>query len=508
MDHFLQFSQRRQRMASFEEDKKMLKITDYHLLSWSLTRPQIASSSAQNTEMTLPLASLDELTEATDTMSLAELIKRGAVASNPQIASAKAQNTEMTMKPMSLTSLNEPIENPEIIALRAHPQLANQYRILRTIGRGSQGTVYEARDLRTGKTVAIKALSFREIADWKASDLFMREIALLKSMQIEGTPHYIDAIDATASSQPYYFLVQDFIPGKTLETMLNEGKIFFIQEVIAIALAIIPILEKLRAYSPPIVHRDIKPSNIMMTPEGDIYLIDFGAAMFHERGMGGSTFAGTAGYMAPEQCMGTSTPESDVYGLGATLIHLLTGTAPYKMQMRASSAVVPIKKKNRPFLTVLRKPFAAIAGAIRKRWRTGQNKRHAPFPGSMTLRFKPYLPKETPLWLVELLEVMVAPYPNERAKDLNTLVHAIRTRVELDGHSVHSEAAAHLGSMDTIKYQFIIPTAIVIPCILLFSFELMAISVALCPEIKAVGGMVFFISILVFWHNRALPVSR
>jgi len=378
---------------------------------------------------------------------------------------------------VSLTSFNEPIgseENtPEIDALRSHPELVNRYRILHTIGRGAQGTVYKAHDLNTGKTVAIKALSFREIADWKASELFMREIALLKSMQIGGTPSYIDAIDATASPQPCYFLVQDFIPGKTLEDMLNEGKTFSTQEVIAIALAIIPILEKLRGYSPPIVHRDIKPSNIMMTPEGNIYLIDFGAAMFYERRMGGSTFAGTAGYMAPEQCMGTSTPDSDVYGLGATLIHLLTGIAPYKMQMQTqeSSAIAPQKKKNKPFLTVLRKPFAAIAGAIRKRWRRGRKKRVASFQSSMALRFKPHLPKETPQWLEELLEVMVSPYPNQRVKDLDRLVHAIRTigGAELDGHSVYSEAAAHLGSMKTMEYQGIIPMVIFFPWyILLF----------------------------------------
>ncbi|MCL2325320.1 MAG: serine/threonine protein kinase [Proteobacteria bacterium] len=348
----------------------------------------------------------------------------GALPTHPQLTA---------LKPSSGDTLAGREENtPEIKALRVHPQLANRYRILRTIGRGAQGTVYEARDLHTGEIAAIKALSFREIADWKASELFMREIALLKSMQIEGTPRYIEAIDATASSQPYYFLVQEFISGKTLQDMLDEGKKFSTQEVIAIALALIPILEKLRRYSPPIVHRDIKPSNIMMTPQGDIYLIDFGAAMFSERRTGGSTFAGTAGYMAPEQCMGTSTPDSDVYGLGATLIHLLTGIAPYKMQMLERSEIVQDKKKT---------------------------KNTPSFPSSMTLRFKPHLPEETPQWLVELLEVMVSPYPNQRVKNLNRLVHAIRTigGVELNGHSVHMDAAAHLKSMETMTYQPAIP---------------------------------------------------
>ncbi|MCL2326056.1 MAG: protein kinase [Proteobacteria bacterium] len=388
----------------------------------------------------------------------------GCKENTPGIGALPTHRQLIALKPSSGDTLAGCEENsPEIEALRVHPQLASQYRILRTIGRGAQGTVYEARYLRSElfcavPNVAIKALSFREIADWKASDLFMREIALLKSMQVEGTPRYIDAIDATAGPQPYYFLVQDFIPGESLQAKLDRGETFSTQEVIAIALAIIPILEKLRSYSPPIVHRDIKPSNIMMTPEGDIYLIDFGAAMFSERRTGGSTFAGTAGYMAPEQCMGTSTPDSDVYGLGATLIHLLTGVAPYKMQMQGTFAIVP-KKKERSFLTTLRTPFFAIADAIRKRWKTGHKKRAVSFPCSMTLRFKPYLPKDTPQWLVELLEVMVSPYPNQRVKNLDRLVHAIRTisSVELEGHSMHMDEAARLGSMKRMDYQYFIP---------------------------------------------------
>ncbi|MCL2325319.1 MAG: serine/threonine protein kinase [Proteobacteria bacterium] len=360
---------------------------------------------------------------------------------------------------VSCEDRNESEDDSEILALRDHPQLRGNYDILRRIGRGAQGAVYSAFHSATGTIVAIKALSFREIADWKASDLFMREIALLKSMQIEGTPRYIDAIDATASPLPYYFLVQDYIPGKTLQSMLDGGKKFSTQEVIAIALAIIPILEKLRSYSPPIVHRDIKPSNIMMTPQGDIYLIDFGAAMFSERRTGGSTFAGTAGYMAPEQCMGTSTPDSDVYGLGATLIHLLTGIAPYKMQMLERSAIVPKTKKKQSFLALLQKPFSALADTIRKRSRSGRKKRASSFPCAMTLRFKPHLPRATPQWLVELLEVMVLPYPNQRVKSLNRLVRAIRTigRAKLDSHSMHADTAARLESMKKLGHEYIIP---------------------------------------------------
>jgi len=280
-----------------------------------------------------------------------------------------------------------------IEVLRTHPQLADQYKILRTIGRGAQGRVYSARDLRTQKIVAIKALSFREISDWKASDLFMREIALLRSMRVNGTPQYLGTIDATASSQPYYFLIQEYIHGKSLQAMLDKGQTFAMEDVISIALAIAPILEQLRQFSPPIVHRDIKPANIMLTPDRKIYLIDFGAAMFHERSTGGSTFAGTAGYMAPEQCMGTSGPESDIYGLGATLIHLATGVPPYKMQTKG-----------------------------------------------MKLQFKRYLPASTPEWFIQLLETMVSPYPCRRARDLNRIVAALR---DIPNNQLSADTASH-----------------------------------------------------------------
>ncbi|MCL2325155.1 MAG: hypothetical protein FWC40_01425 [Proteobacteria bacterium] len=78
----------------------------------------------------------------------------------------------------------------------------------------------------------------------------------------------------------------------------------------------------------------------------------------------------------------------------------------------------------------------------------------------MTLRFKPHLPEETPQWLEDLLEVMVSPYPNYRVKDLNRLVRAIRTigGVGLEGHSMSMDEAGKLGSMESMKYQYLIPT--------------------------------------------------
>jgi len=302
--------------------------------------------------------------------------------SSSHVGDVKWELPERQLEALRLDGVDLTPENtPEVQALREHPQLVGQYEVIRLIGRGAQGSVYMARQIATNRIVAVKALAFDAMMDWKSNELFEREVALLKSMRIDGTPQFIEDIDATRGAKPCRFLVQEYIPGTSLQAMLDAGATFSPKDVIDIALAIIPILKRLREYVPPIVHRDIKPSNIMCTPQGDIYLVDFGAAMYNERCMGGSTFAGTAGYMAPEQCLGKSCPESDVYSLGATLIHLLIGIAPYEL---------PVE--------------------------------------SMRLQFKNHIPPSTPRWFVQILETMVSPFPNERLDKLNHIELTLRTK--------------------------------------------------------------------------------
>ena len=266
---------------------------------------------------------------------------------------------------------------PHVVAMRNHPAISPQYHIVRELGHGAQGTTWLARFKANDRYVAIKALSFESITQWKSTELFRREIETLKSMRINGTPQYIDAIDASTCEQPYYFLVQTLVPGKTLEDMLHDGYVFSPEDTSVIALAILPILNKMHTLVPPIIHRDIKPSNIMLTPSGNIYLIDFGASMLHERALGGTTVAGTAGYMAPEQCLGSSRPESDIYSLGATLVHLLTGKPPWQLTVTSN----------------------------------------------MRLLFKSNLPFDTPTELSQLLEAMLDPMPDKRLSDLPRLTH-------------------------------------------------------------------------------------
>ncbi len=283
--------------------------------------------------------------------------------------------------------------DPETEALRDHPSLAPQYHIVRLLGRGSQGTVWLART-ESDTYVAIKALLLNELLEWKSTELFMREIETLKSMNVQGTPRYLDAIDASQAQPPYYFLVQTLITGQTLEDMLNSGYTFTPEDISAIALAVLPILTQLRSFVPPVVHRDIKPSNLMASHNGYINLIDFGTSMLHEKSLGGTTVAGTAGYMAPEQCLGSSCPESDIYSLGATLVHLLTGVPPWQMTLSSD----------------------------------------------MKLLFKSYVPLNTSPHLIQLLEAMLDPIPSRRLSNLSKLMRMLQ----------ESDEATH-----TTRFKFI-----------------------------------------------------
>ena len=131
---------------------------------------------------------------------------------------------------------------------------------------------------------------------------------------------------------PWFGLVQDYIPGTSLQQLLKGGKRFTEAETQNIATLLLNILIYLHELSPAVLHRDIKPSNIIMGENQQVYLVDFGAVQERAKTEGVTfTVVGTGGYAPPEQLWGKAVPASDLYALGATLIHLLTGTPPAKL---------------------------------------------------------------------------------------------------------------------------------------------------------------------------------
>jgi serine/threonine protein kinase len=214
--------------------------------------------------------------------------------------------------------------------------IAKRYRILNILGQGGIGITYAAEDLQTGERVAVKAVSLRQIYDPKVLELFEREAVILAQLNHPAIPSYLGYFQVGKRRKHFFYLAQQLAPGKSLAEMLEKGWQPDEVEVRRIATQILEILIYLQQLTPPVLHRDIKPQNIIRREDGRVFLVDFGAVqdVYHHTLTGGSTVAGTYGYMAPEQFRGQTVLATDLYALGATLISLLTQKAPTDLPHR------------------------------------------------------------------------------------------------------------------------------------------------------------------------------
>ncbi len=209
-----------------------------------------------------------------------------------------------------------------------HVTLENRYQIQEKLGWGGFATTYLAIDLQTDQKCVVKQLSIQRVDDWKSIELFEREAKVLANLDHPHIPKYIDYLSVEEGNDTLFYIVQEYLEGKTLAQWVEDGKYFTEKEVLKITMLITRTLEYLHQFSPSIVHRDIKPDNIFLTTQNKIYLIDFGAVRDRLKVTGGSTVVGTFGYMAPEQIKGKTAPTSDIYSLGVTTIYLLSRTSP------------------------------------------------------------------------------------------------------------------------------------------------------------------------------------
>jgi len=213
--------------------------------------------------------------------------------------------------------------------LAANTILQNRYRVVRELGHGGMGTVYEALDQRVNCIVALKeTLATR---DAEARKAFEREAALLANLRHQALPKVMDYFSENEGD----FLVMEFIPGYDLAELLElRGNPFPQSQVLRWADELLKVLEYLHGQRPPILHRDIKPSNLKLTKEGEIFLLDFGLAKGSVGQMptlasSQSVRGYTPVYASLEQIHGHGTDaRSEIYSLGATLYHLLTGAPP------------------------------------------------------------------------------------------------------------------------------------------------------------------------------------
>ena len=202
------------------------------------------------------------------------------------------------------------------------------YQILRTLGRGGMGTTYLAWDRNRTVKNAPMLLVLKEMnADMariaKARELFEREARILKSLEHPGIPKYYDFF--VENNRKY--IVMELIHGHNLEQFVNQRGPNDPERTINWMIQICDILEYLHNLEPPLIHRDIKPANLMLRNlDSRLMLLDFGAVK--ELGTALETRIGVEGYSAPEQYRGKPCPQSDIYGIGTTIIFLLTGKAP------------------------------------------------------------------------------------------------------------------------------------------------------------------------------------
>lgn len=213
----------------------------------------------------------------------------------------------------------------------------NTYRILDTVGKGGMSTVYKAEHLRLGTVWAVKQVSKNQ----KAKFDFLAEANILKKLKHPMLPKIVDIFE----DENFLYVVEDFVEGENLENILKRQKRFDEKTGIVWFKQIAECLGYLHSQKPnPIIYRDMKPSNIMIQPDGSLKLIDFGIAReYKEESVADTTFIGTKGYAAPEQAgKSQSDARTDIYSLGVTMYHILSGKSPYEPPY----SFVPIRQLN------------------------------------------------------------------------------------------------------------------------------------------------------------------
>ncbi len=215
--------------------------------------------------------------------------------------------------------------------LETNQILQSRYQLQKLLGRNAGRQTWLAVDLENQETVVLKLLAFGEEVQWEDLKLFEREAQVLQQLNHSRIPKYRDYFSID-DRHLWFGLVQEYIPGESLRELLDRGKKFTEAEIVAIAKQILQILIYLHELSPSVLHRDIKPSNLIWGNDEQIYLVDFGAVQDKASAEGKTfTVVGTYGYAPMEQFGGRAVPASDLYGLGATLIHLLVGISPAEL---------------------------------------------------------------------------------------------------------------------------------------------------------------------------------
>lgn len=238
-----------------------------------------------------------------------------------------------------VATATSPLLSPDTIVRGARAD----YRIISLIGRGGMGAVYRA--MRTADNTIWALKEMRPADDLQGPELeenrrmFIQEAELLRQLHHPNLPVVADLFENNGRPT----LVMEFVPGKTLEDRIHDANAPLLeQDVVRYGIQTAQVMHYLHTRQPAIIYRDLKPSNIMVTPEAVLKLIDFGVARTYKERKSKDTVAmGSAGYAPPEQYgKGQTDARSDVYALGATLLHLLTALPPIPLQTPTPGSII------------------------------------------------------------------------------------------------------------------------------------------------------------------------
>lgn len=271
--------------------------------------------------------------------------------------------------------------------------IGGRYAVVRGLGEGAAGRTFLCNDLEGGRRVAVKELRMEHVGSWKHLELFEREARVLTLLEHPAIPQIFDSFREGSDSTAFY-IAQEYVEGRSLQDRIDAGPMLGQEDVEEVARQMLHVLDYLHRRAPPVLHRDIKPANILLRDDGSVALIDFGGVLLEWRDPDslGATVVGTFGYMPPEQLIGQAGTHSDLYALGATLLHALTGRSPRDFSFDSGRIEVPA---NLPATGLVRLIEALLRPAPRDR------------PGSATAA-------------LELLSARPAARVDETAPDANS----------------------------------------------------------------------------------------
>ena len=247
-----------------------------------------------------------------------------------------------------------------------------KYKILNKIGQGGMSVVYLAMNERANKQWAIKEVRKDGVKDYEVvRQGLIAETDILKRLNHPHLPSIIDVIDR----EDTFLIVMDYIEGKALDYWLKKEGAQPQERVVEWAKQICDVFGYLHSRKPPIIYRDLKPANVMLKPDGQIMIIDFGTArVFKETSIEDTSCLGTQGYAAPEQYggHGQTDARTDIYTLGATMYHLLTGRDVSDPKMESGALVRIGRNRTEMYAEKSERPLSVVrgtdvrAGALRR----------------------------------------------------------------------------------------------------------------------------------------------